>query len=318
MTTHMKKGWDVRRVSFWSILVLSLLSFSCTGNQTAREQEGAKVSSPNGDLAVYFQLKNGIPFYRIEKEGETLFNDSRLGLQSRDMPSYDKNLIISEVKQSVFDSSWVEKQGGLRTIRNHYNSLLIQLEEQQEPGRKIQVIFRIYNDGIRFRYKIPGPQGTNGLLLQDELTEFSLANNYNVWWIPAYVEKKHQPVYRRNKVSELSEAVQLPLAMEYGDSLFVSIHESASTAYAATTLVNNGNNTFKIDLISKTSQGRKTRTEDIPWRTIQIAEKPEDLFTSYLVASLSTAEELKKALKPVQAEGVRQAKDRNGRGAEDL
>lgn len=303
-TTDMKKGMNVRRLSFCSLFILSLLSFSCTGNHAAEEDGGIKVSSPNENLAVYFQLKKGIPFYRIEKEGLTLFNDSRLGLQGRGMPSFDKNFIIREVKES--GSSWLEKQEGLSAIGNPYNSLLIQLEEEQEAGRKIRIIFQVYNDGIRFRYEIPGAEGSTLLQLRDELTEFSLASNFTVLWVPASIEEQHQPAYRRNKISELSEAVQMPLAMEYGDSLFIYIHESPSITYAAASLVNNGNNTFKINRAGETGEGRKMKVEKMPWRTIQIAEKPQDIFTSFLVESLPNPEELKNAFKSVEANDVLQ------------
>lgn len=152
-----------------------------------------------------------------------------------------------------------------------------------------------------------GDRGINRLQLREELTEFSLANNFNVWWVPAYIEEQHQPAYRSNKISELSEAVQMPLGMEYGDSLFVCIHESLSITYAAASLVNNGNNTFK-----STGLARKMKAEEMPWRTIQIAERPADLFTSYLVESLPNPEELKNAFKSVQVEGVLQPELQGG------
>lgn len=150
----MKKSLNVRRLSLCSIFILSLLSFYCIGNHAAEFGGGIKVSSPNEALAVYFQLKKGIPFYRIEKDGLTLFNNSRLGLQRRGMSSLDKNFIIREIKE--FGSSCHEKQERLSATRSRYNSLLIQLEEEQEAGRKIWIIFQVYNDGIRFCYEMPG------------------------------------------------------------------------------------------------------------------------------------------------------------------
>lgn len=298
----MKKENHIILPCFSLLLIISLLNFACTSNYKAEEYNKASISSPDGGLTVGFQLRDGIPFYNIKRGELALLNDSRLGLKLNEIPSFDKDFMISGVEESTFDSSWVQSKSTDVIIRERYNELLIRLSEGSGSSRKMDLIFRVYNDGIRFRYEVPKQAEIEELQLTDELTEFSVANNFDVWWVSAYGRQRRQEYpFRRNKVSELSEAVQLPLTMSYGDSLFLSIHEASLAGYAGMTLVNNGNNTLKCDLVNqpKGSQIKAVARPPLitPWRTIQVTEKPEDLLTSYLIFNLSEQEKLKDALR---------------------
>ena len=111
----------------------------------------------------------------------------------------------------------------MKTIRNHYNALSVSLQRSAAPKEKLNLEFRIYDDGVGFRYEIPSQPGLSEFVIMEELTEFALANEMTAWWIPAYGDNMDsEALFKSNLVSELKEKMHTPVTMESGDSLFVS------------------------------------------------------------------------------------------------
>lgn len=158
----------------------------------------------------------------------------------------------------------------------------------------MNIVFKAYNDGIGFRYEIPEQASLKEYQITDELTEFAMTRDYDTWWIPAYGdEQDSEYLFTKSKLSALNQNVHTPLTMELNDSLFVSIHEAALVDYASMTLKPEGLK-LKGDLVPW-SDGIKVKVSGAlktPWRSIQIADKPGDLITSYLILNLNDPNKL--------------------------
>jgi alpha-glucosidase len=252
------------------------------------------VSSPDGKVRITFQLNGGVPVYNVQRAGQPVINESKLGFIFKDQPALSKDFKVSFSKQSSVDETWTQPWGEVKTIRNSYNSLNLTLEETAALKRKLNVEFRVYNDGFGFRYEIPEQPNLKDFVIMDELTEFTLTADHTAWWIPAFTEDMDSecPI-SKTKVSEIKAKIHSPVTLE-AKGLYLSIHEAALIDYAGMTLTNQGNNTFKCDLVPWANGDRVVASAPMktPWRTVQIAEKPGDLITSYLILNLNEPNKL--------------------------
>lgn len=282
------------------ILIISILLVSFLIAFAITKEEIAEISSPDGKVQVAFWLnKGGLPFYKVSAGNVPLIKDSRMGFTLKGLPALDKNFKIQKISKSSFDETWTQPWGEVKTIRNNYNALHITLEETVAPKRKMVIEFRVYNDGLGFRYEVPSQSAIKDFIITDELTEFALAQEFTAWWIPAYrkntdIEMDSEYLFRKNKISELTEKTHTPLTMQSGDSLFISIHEAALIDYPAMTLFNKGENVLKADLVPWSTGVLVDVRGSLktPWRTIQIAETPGGLITSYLILNLNEPNKL--------------------------
>lgn len=274
-------------------LTLSFL-FAVTGLFAQKADRPAVVSSPDGKIKVTFFLTAGVPHYKVERGGQGVINSSKLGFTFKDQPALAGDFRITFAKQTSFDETWTQPWGEVKTIRNNYNSLNLSLEEKSKLKRKLNVEFRVYNDGFGFRYEIPAQSNLNDFVIMDELTEFALTADHTAWWIPAFTDDMDSecPV-SKTKVSEIKAKIHTPVTLE-AKGLYLSIHEAALIDYAGMTLANNGNNMFKCDLVPWANGDRVVASAPMktPWRTVQIAEKPGDLITSYLILNLNEPNKL--------------------------
>lgn len=275
-------------------LFVLILFISC-----ASPEEKTTIVSPSGNVEVLFHLEKGVPFYSVSHHHAQFINDSKLGFQLKELPALDSDFHIISITPSSFDETWTQPWGEVKDIRNHYNSSVIALEETTGEKRKLNIEFRVYDDGIGFRYEFPEQPNLKKFVIKDEQTEFALAHDFNAWWIPAYrkdpdVEMDSEFLFRKNEVRELKDKVHTPLTLESGDSLFISIHEATLINYAAMTLFNEGNLKLKADLVPMANGDRVDAATPLktPWRTIQIANKPGDLITSYLILNLNEPNKL--------------------------
>ena len=186
-----------------------------------------------------------------------------------------------------FNSNWRQVWGEKQEIRNHYNQLSISLREIDAPGRNLKIGFRAYDDGIAFRYIYP-QQGEADLVIMDELTEFNLARDGRAWWIGAYQDNRYEYLTTKSAVSSLGK-VHTPLTIQSDDGLYLIIHEARLVDFASMTLAHTEGPHLKADLVPW-ADGDRVKTDGgfiSPWRTMQIAEKPGDLITSYLILNLN-------------------------------
>lgn len=277
------------------LTLISVVFFGCF----PEKERLVEITSPGGAVQVHFHLKKGEPLYSVKRNNALLIGDSRMGFELKDIPPLNGNFEVTSAKYTSLDETWTQPWGEVKNVRNNYNSCLISLEEKSGDKRKLSIEFRVFDDGIGFRYIIPKQKNLDRFIITDEQTEFALAHDFNAWWIPAYrkdtdIEMDSEYLFRKDSVGALKEKVHTPLTLQSGDSLFISIHEAALMDYAAMTLFNKGNRVLKADLIPWSNGNRVEATSPMktPWRTIQIGSKAGDLVTSYLILNLNEPNKL--------------------------
>jgi alpha-glucosidase len=278
---------------FFQCFVLALFVAGCA---VAKKKDPlVSATSPDGSIKVIFQLRNGTPSYKVLRNKATVINDSRLGFLFKDLPALDSGFKIVSSNTVTFDKTWVQPWGEQKEIHDHYTQLRISLEEARGGRRKMNLVFRLFNDGIGFRYELPDQEELKNFIIMDELTEFALTEDFSTWWIPAYGdEMDSEYLYSTSNLSKLSDKVCTPLTMEFNDSLFVSIHEAALVDYAGMAIAKRSDLTLKCDLVPWANGDRVVATTPLqtPWRTIQITSKPGELISSYLILNLNEPNKL--------------------------
>lgn len=260
--------------------------------------EQIEISSPNGQIVVTFSLTDDAPYYQVARAGQPIINPSPLGFVFKEGEPLEQNLTIVSSEQTSFDETWTQVWGEVQEIRNHYNELRLELAETTEAPRRMNIIFRVYDDGLGFRYELPDQEHLQNIEIMDEKTAFALAGDHQAWWIPAYRDDRYEYLYRQSPLSFLStnvvEAVHTPLTMVTAEGLYLSIHEAALVDYASMTLIGEDNYTLQADLVPWSDGVKVKATTPLrtPWRTIQIADNPGDLITSYLILNLNEPNQL--------------------------
>ena len=267
------------------ILVMVTTLLFCQGNQS---ENAGELTSPDGLNQITFILKDGTPNYSVSRDGETLIAVSKLGFHLKNSGSLSQNFVIEKIKKISFNERWTQVWGEEKEIRNHYNEMRIHLVQTSSPNWKLNLIFRAFDDGVAFRYEFPQQPNLNQFEIVDELTEFSLADDYDLWWIPVYRYHRYEYLFQKTPASEI-DTVHTPLTMQTKKGLYLSIHEANLTDYASMTLIGSKDNTLHCDLVPwpdgiKVKTATPTRT---PWRTIQISETASGLITSHLILNLN-------------------------------
>jgi alpha-glucosidase len=285
---------NINKLSVLFALVLLLQLFT----QCKQDEESLYVSSPDGEITVTLTLEKGVPYYQVNRSGKIIVKASKLGFTFKEASPMNQNLTDIGIQKSSFDETWIQPWGEIKEIRNHYNELRVQLEETTENPRKMNLIFRVYDYGLGYRYELPKQDYLNDFQIMDELTEFAMTEDHQAWWIPAYQKERYEYLYKKSPISlipnDTIHAVHTPLTIETADGLFMSIHEANLTDYASMTLAGFENNTLSCDLVPW-SDGVKVKASTplrTPWRTIQIAENAGDLITSYLILNLNEPNKL--------------------------
>ena len=310
-----------------TLLVLLAVGVNANG-QTARES----LKSPDGRLEVRFELKDSVPYYSLYRDGKAVVLYSRMGFtlewRKSDLASGFK---IGRVERSSFDEVWQPVWGEEANIRNHYNELavtLVQDSYHDHEGRRVDkptvmiVRFRMYNDGLGFRYEFPSDinalthsnnQTFNSLVtfwLTDELTEFRLPGDPMAWWIPGDYDTQEFN-YTQSRLSQVRElhdsphisggwpwksfsdtGLQTALQMKTDDGLYINIHEAAVLDFPTMNLdltYNEEVYRLKVHLTPDATGyvGRLTSPCYSPWRTVQVCDKATDVLRSRLILNLN-------------------------------
>jgi alpha-glucosidase len=276
----------LRTLSTWTGLLMSLAGLAQA--EVPAAPRPLTVSSPDKTITLTFALHDGIPTYRVERAGQPVIETSRLGFRLLRGPVLDGGFMLAASQTDSVDQTWTQVWGEDQEIRDQHNELQVELKEAAGAARRLTVLFRVFNDGLGFRYVIPAQPGFAELEIDDELTEFVLPDDHKAWWIPGLRPNRYEYHYRCTPLTELKK-VHTPLTLETKDGLCLSFHEAALLDYPATTLVRTGGYTLKTDLIPW-SDGVRVRGPaplTTPWRTIQIADKPGGLIESHLILNLN-------------------------------
>lgn len=266
-----------------------------------------EANSPNGSIKLFLKIEKGIPYYSVEKSGKKIIDKSRLGFRLKNSSQFDDSLELQTSGTSLFDETWTQVWGEKKNIRNNYNELAVSLAEKTNEAGKLNVVFRVFNDGIGFRYELPEQNGLGDFEITDELTEFNLTENYSSWWIGAFWWNRYEYLYRNTPLTEI-DSVQTPFTMQAIDGTCLSIHEAALIDYPSMALEYKGDFKLKACLYPW-SDGVKVKSSapmKSPWRTIQIADSPSELITSYLILNLNETNRLEDVswIKPQKYVGI--------------
>ena len=255
--------------------------------------QGLRVASPDGRNQVSVAIRDGGLYYSIDRDGRALFLPSRLGLAFRGMPPLTDSLRIVDSARSTYDETWTQAWGEVAHVRDHHNELSVSLVETAPPGRRFTVVFRVFDDGLGFRYELPKQAGLDEFAITDELTEFTLEDDARAWWIPSNRPRldRSEMLFSSSPVSVL-DSVQTPLTLETRDGrTFIVIHEANLVDYARMFLAGPRmqSRTLRVAL-APYADGTKVygRTPFVtPWRTIQLADRATDLAPSVLGLNLN-------------------------------
>lgn len=313
----------MKRTSIAALCVLLLAS--CTAK--VQEVEKFSLASPDGALNMTFTLSGGVPQYSLDREGTQVILPSLLGFDMRGTVKAEKivfseNAIGKEDAESGFslcsgfvlegtemacdDYTWEPVWGEESSIRCNYNELLVKLVTSDGLYR-MNVRFRLFNDGLGFRYEFPAGQNKSYFCIKEERTQFAMADDCLAWWIPGdydtqeyeYVEcrlsevKKHyQDKFRGNSSQTLFSpwGVQTALQMKMGNGLYVNIHEAALVDFPALHLLVDGRNHSLSAHLTPDAQGYKGNIQtpaNTPWRTVQVARTAVEQLQSRLVLNLN-------------------------------
>ena len=216
------------------------------------------LTSPDGQLKMQFTLENGTPVYQLSYKNKAVLNKSRLGIEADGLTMKD-NFLLTDTTCGSFDESWNPVWGNYKTIRIKYNELSVLLTQNQQYNRQIIVRFRLFNDGLGFRYEFPEQQHLNYFIITEEITEFNLTGNHKAFCMPGDYDTNEFP-YTTALLSEIKEKmepsmrikpietkapglnVQTPLMLKTNDGLYINIHEAALVNYSAMLLNVNDKN----------------------------------------------------------------------------
>ena len=277
-----------------------LLAFCLTGN-------AAEVSSPSGNIKVDFTLDGSVPTYTVAYNGKTVVKQSRLGYQlakgGKDL--LDGFSVIGE-ETSTFDETWSPVWGENKTIRNHYNDMLVKLR-QADTDRYMNIRFRVYDDGVGFRYEFPQKGSLNYFVVKEERTEFAMTGDHTAWWIPGDYDTQEYE-YTKTRLSGIRAAlrgavsdnmsqsvfsdtgVQTSLQIKTDDGVYINLHEAALVNYPCMHLNLDDKNMVFTSWLTPDAQGNKGYMQtpfNSPWRTMVIVDDARKVLASNLILNLN-------------------------------
>ncbi len=254
-----------------------------------RDEVDKTILSPNNRVKCRFTIKSGEIFYSVSRDDKIIINTSRLGFSICGEIPLGKNLKLVRERNRKTDETFELPWGEDRTIRNHYNESVFYLTEAKEPERILTMRFRVFDEGVAFRYEIQPQPKFNRISIDDELTEFNIDLNTTAWVIPAYQPDRYEYNYEKAFVHELKHSVHTPLTMCTPKGHYVSIHEAALYNYGSMTLKLDENHALKSD-ITPLSDGTRAHVDlpfQTPWRMIMIADSAIELTTNRMMLCLN-------------------------------
>lgn len=266
------------------------LAYSTLVAVPAVAQTPLRVASPDGRNEVMVSVSDGRLYYAVDRDDRPVVLPSLLGFELQGATPLRDGLRITGSAERRTDTTWTQPWGEVARVRDNYRELRVSVAETAASGRRLDVVFRAFDDGIGFRYELPEQPGLGAFVITDELTEFNLARDGRAWWIPAFRPNRYEYLYSSSPVSRL-DTVHTPLTIEMQGGPHVVIHEANLVDYASMTLVGGReqNRTLRAYL-SPYADGTKVRGRTpfvTPWRTIQLADSAEALAPSVLGLNLN-------------------------------
>ena len=294
----------------------------------AKAQEIQLIKASMSKVRLEFILDaQGKPFYSVYYGEKPVIKPSALGFTLANDSAFDKHFELTGSEQTSVDETWKPVWGEVSSIRNHYQQVTIHLKQKGSPNRLMNIVFRVFEDGVGFRYEFPKQPNLKYFVVSNELTGFNLAGDHKTFWIPGDYDTNEYP-YTTSKLSEIDNrqlvasstdiavrvapdayAVQTPLMMKTADGLYINIHEAGLVNFPAMQLhVDRSNYQLTASLVPDPT-GNKAYAHapfKSPWRTIIITDNATDILTSKLILNLNDPSKIENTswIKPMKFVGV--------------
>ncbi|WP_423808846.1 glycoside hydrolase family 97 protein [Prevotella pallens] len=286
------------------------------GESEGNSSKWGTAASPNGKVVVRFGIDNGRPYYTVQYGTKDVIKKSFLGLELAKDKHASKGMketslmdgfeLMQTIKTS-HDDTWKPVWGETDEIRNHYNEMTVSLL-QAKSNRNIKICFRIYDDGVGFRYEFPQQKDLNYFVIKEEHTQFAMAGDHKAWWLPGDYDTQEQET-QESKLSEIRSrfhdavnwsnssvavfsdtGVQTALQMKSDDGLYINIHEAACINYPTMHLNLDDKNMVFESWLTPDATGLKGYMQtpcNTPWRTILVSDDARDMLSSHLILNLN-------------------------------
>ena len=265
------------------------------------------ITSPNGLLRLNFSVNaQGEPVYELSYKDKEVIKPSKLGLELKNDPGLMKGFTLTDAKTSTFDETWEPVWGEVKSIRNHYNELAVTLD-QKAQDRNIVIRFRLYDDGLGFRYEFPLQKNLNYFVIKEEHSQFAMTGDHTAFWIPGDYDTQEYD-YTESKLSEIRglmngaitgnasqtsfspTGVQTSLQMKTADGLYINLHEAALVDYSCMNLNLDDKNLVFESWLTPDAVGDKGYMQTpckSPWRTVIVSDDARDILASKLTLNLN-------------------------------
>ncbi len=305
---------------FIAVLLLFVLAQPDASAQT--------IQSPNKVLTLTFALtRDGTPTYRLWRGDKVVIALSKMGLTLKDQPSLTEGFRFAGGEQIKRDERWEPVWGERSLIRNAHTELRIRLEQPEQKGRMMHIVFRLFDDGLGFRYEFPEQDNLRYFTVSDERTEFKLTGDHKAWWIPGDFDTNEYS-YSESKLSEVNAEigknvreiysksvlgpnfVQTPLMMKSAEGLYINVFEAALVNYPAMAVeIDKASFTLR-SVLAPDAVGNKAYMQTpcrTPWRTIIVSDKATEILASNIILNLNEPSVIEGAsawLKPMKYVGI--------------
>ncbi len=293
----------------------------------ALSAQGQTIQSPNKKLTLTFSVTaDSVPQYQMMFGKKAVILPSKMGIEVKGMLSFLSGFSIAKMESSLVDESWNPVLGEVKTIRNNYRELKATLQQPSEKNRTMIITFRLYDEGLGFRYEFPQQDNLNYFTVIDERTEFALAGDHKAFWIPGDFDT-NEYAYFETKLSEVdagkdrrtgeiftsslisNSMVQTPVQMKSADGLYVNIFEAALVNYPALCVEIDQKNFVLTSKIAPDPVGNKAYLQapaKTPWRTIIVSDKAADILASKMILNLNEPSTISDVswIKPVKYVGI--------------
>lgn len=285
-----------------------------------------KIESPSGNVEINFELSpSGEPVYSMKYNDKDIIKPSKLGYELKGNSNLRESFKLIKISTSSFDETWEPVWGEVKEIRNNYNELLAELE-QTSTGRKMNIRFRVYDDGMGLRYEFPQQKNLVYFTVKEEHTQFAMTGDHIAWWIPGDYDTQEYD-YTESRLSEISKyhdsavssnasqtlfsptGVQTALQMKTDDGIYINIHEAALVDYSCMHLNLDEKNLIFESWLTPDAEGYKGRLQTpchSPWRTVLVSDDARKILASHLILNLNEPCKIEDTswIKPVKYMGV--------------
>lgn len=301
--------------------------FCCALSLFAHADQTIITRSPDGNFHLHLEHEDdGEIKYQLYYKVKKVVSSSILGMKLKTPEATLRRFDLLGIDSLIVDENWKPVWGEVSSIRNNYRQLVLRLKDRSGSGIEMQIVFRLFNDGLGFRYVFPKQDKLNHFIISDELTEFDMHGDHKTFWIPGDYDT-NEFKYNTSKLSEVDasssamsqeihaktffdkNAVQTPLMMKSGEGLYINIHEAALLNYPAMNLVLDKSSLVLQSHLVPDAKGNKAYLQApavSPWRTILVSDKATDILASKMILNLNEPSRIKDVswIKPQKMIGV--------------